>query len=104
MLWKKEDADVILLASTEQEIHATIKVRSSSFSWLISTIYANPRLAKRYMLLLTYASQAFLAYTRKPVYQDNHITIIMHTIKHESAPTTVALSAYPHYKVKSSHD
>ena len=36
--------------------------------------------------------------------QDNHTAMIMHTIQHEYAPTTIALSAYPYYKVKSSLD
>lgn len=46
MLWKKKEVEVILLASTEQEIHATIKVCSLNLSWLISTIYASPRLVE----------------------------------------------------------
>ena len=50
VLWKKEDAEVILLDSTEQEIHATVKVCSSNLTWLISTIYASPRLVERKML------------------------------------------------------
>ena len=36
--------------------------------------------------------------------QDNHTAMIVHTIFHEYAPTSIALSAYPHYKVKSNHD
>ena len=35
---------------------------------------------------------------------DNHTMIIMHTIWHEYAPATVALSAYSHHKVKSTHN
>lgn len=50
VLWKKEDAEAILLASTEQEIHATIKVCSSNLTWLIYAIYASLRLAERRML------------------------------------------------------
>ncbi|XP_050254456.1 uncharacterized protein LOC126700356 [Quercus robur] len=46
ILWKKEDVKVLLLLAAEQEIHASIKVSSSNFTWLISTIYASPRLAK----------------------------------------------------------
>lgn len=34
VLWKKEDTEVILLASMEQKIHATIKVLSLSLSGL----------------------------------------------------------------------
>ena len=50
-----------------------------------------------------------VAYTGKPISlsdmnQDNHTTMIVHTIQHEYAPTTVALSAYPYYKVKSSYN
>ena len=33
--------------------------------------------------------------------QDNHTAMIVHTILHEYAPTPIALSAYPYYKVKS---
>ena len=36
--------------------------------------------------------------------QDNHTAMIVHTIQHEYAPTTIALSTYPYYKVKSTHD
>lgn len=50
VLWKKEEAEVILLASTEQEIHATVKVRHFDLSWFISTIYAGPRLANKRIL------------------------------------------------------
>lgn len=42
--------EVLLLSATEQEIHASVKVRSSNFSWLISTIYASLRLAERQIL------------------------------------------------------
>ena len=42
--------EVTTLSSTEQEIHATVKVRSSNFSWLLSAIYASPRHAKRQVL------------------------------------------------------
>lgn len=47
MRWKKDEAEIELLASTEQEIHATVKVRSSGLSWFISAIYASPRLVER---------------------------------------------------------
>ena len=50
-----------------------------------------------------------VTYTGKPMSlgdmdQDNHTAVIMHTIQHEYAPTTVVLSSCPYYKVKSSHD
>lgn len=48
-LFWKEDVEVIVLSATEQEIHATIKVHNSDFSWIISPIYASPRLAERKM-------------------------------------------------------
>ena len=38
---------MFVLAATEQEIHATIKVCNSDFTWLISCIYASPHLAER---------------------------------------------------------
>ena len=44
---KKDEVDVFILSSTEQEIHATVKVRNSDLSWLISSIYASPRLVER---------------------------------------------------------
>lgn len=47
MRWKKDEAEIELLASTEQEIHATVKVHSSGLSWFISAIYASPRLVER---------------------------------------------------------
>ena len=50
VLWKKDDAEVTLLASTEQEIHATVKVCSSNLTWLIFAIYASPRLVERRIL------------------------------------------------------
>ena len=50
-----------------------------------------------------------VAYTGKSmslanIDQDNHTTMITHTIWHQYAPMTVALSAYPHHKVKSNHN
>ena len=35
---------------------------------------------------------------------DNHTAMIMHIIQYEYAPMAIALSTYPHYKVKSYHD
>ena len=42
--------EVILLSTTEQEIHAIVKVCSSNLSWLILAIYASLRIAKRKIL------------------------------------------------------
>ena len=50
VLWKTEYVEVPPLSSTEKEIHATVKVRSSDFTWLISAIYASPRLVERRIL------------------------------------------------------
>ena len=50
ILWKTDDVEVILLSTTEQEIHATVKVRSSNLFWLILAIYASPRIAERKIL------------------------------------------------------
>ena len=49
-LWKKKDVEIIVLSATEQEIHATVKVRDSDFSWILSPIYASPCLAERKIL------------------------------------------------------
>ena len=35
LLWNSDVVDVSILAATEQEIHAVIKVQSSNFSWLV---------------------------------------------------------------------
>ena len=50
LLWKKEEVDIFVLSSTEQEIHATVKVRDYDLTWLISPIYASPRIAERKIL------------------------------------------------------
>nr|XP_023913965.1 uncharacterized protein LOC112025518 [Quercus suber] len=50
LLWHPEVVDISKLASTEQEIHALVKVKSFNFSWLLSAIYASPRAFKRYCL------------------------------------------------------
>lgn len=47
ILWNKEDAKISLLASTKQEMHATIKICALNLSWLFSAIYASTRLAER---------------------------------------------------------
>ena len=43
LLWNSNLVTVSQMASTEQEIHAVVKVLSSNLSWLISAIYASPR-------------------------------------------------------------
>ena len=50
VLWKKEVAEVDLLAVTEQEIHATVKVCHSNLNWFISAIYASPHLVERWLV------------------------------------------------------
>ena len=50
LLWHSDLVQVDVLASTKQEIHALIWVRSQNFSWIISRIYASPRLVKRCLL------------------------------------------------------
>uniref|UniRef100_A0A2N9IZP5 C2H2-type domain-containing protein n=1 Tax=Fagus sylvatica TaxID=28930 RepID=A0A2N9IZP5_FAGSY len=50
ILWKTEAVEVGHLCSTEQEIHASIKVRGSNSLWLISAIYGSPRRSERRIL------------------------------------------------------
>uniref|UniRef100_A0A2N9ERH6 CCHC-type domain-containing protein n=1 Tax=Fagus sylvatica TaxID=28930 RepID=A0A2N9ERH6_FAGSY len=50
ILWKTEVVEVGHLCSTEQEIHASVKVRGSNSLWLISAIYASPRRSERRIL------------------------------------------------------
>lgn len=50
LLWKKEEAEISILSSTEQEIYATVKVRSSNLTWIILPVYASPRLTERKIL------------------------------------------------------
>ncbi|XP_023883345.1 uncharacterized protein LOC111995659 [Quercus suber] len=50
LLWSSNAVHVDILATTEQEIHAIIWVRSQSLNWLINAIYASLRLAERYIL------------------------------------------------------
>ena len=52
--------DVFVLSSTKQEIHATIKECSNNLSWLLSSIYASPRLVERRILWLNRAKVAQL--------------------------------------------
>ncbi|KAK7835125.1 hypothetical protein CFP56_023809 [Quercus suber] len=50
VLWNSDRVDVAHLASTEQEIHCTVKVRTSNVIWLLSAVYASPRSAERHIL------------------------------------------------------
>ena len=50
LLWRTNLVHVEVLAAIEQEIHAIIRVRSQSLSWIISAIYASPRFAERCLL------------------------------------------------------
>ncbi|KAL0017305.1 hypothetical protein SO802_004374 [Lithocarpus litseifolius] len=50
MLWNLERVDVTPLSSTEQEIHAVVKVPNSDYNWLFFAIYASPGSAKRDIL------------------------------------------------------
>ncbi|KAK7848986.1 putative mediator of rna polymerase ii transcription subunit 37c [Quercus suber] len=50
LLWRSDLVQVDVLSSTEQEIHALIRVRSQSLIWLISAIYASPRFEERCIL------------------------------------------------------
>ena len=50
LLWNYDFVDVSVLAATEQEIHAVIKVRSSTFAWFLSSIYASPRIMEQKIL------------------------------------------------------
>ncbi|XP_050248720.1 uncharacterized protein LOC126695973 [Quercus robur] len=50
LLWYSDRVEVELLASSEQEIHATVKVRTSNSKWLFSAVYASPRSVERHIL------------------------------------------------------
>ena len=50
VLWNSDRVNVAHLASTEQEIHFTVKVRISNVIWLFSIVYASPRCAERHIL------------------------------------------------------
>ena len=50
LLWNLDRVEVSFLASLEQEIHSTMKVRSSNFSWMFSVVYTSPRSAERHIL------------------------------------------------------
>ena len=50
VLWNSDRVDVGHLASTEQEIHFTVKVRISNVIWLFFVVYTSPRSAERHIL------------------------------------------------------
>ena len=50
LLWRSNLVQVEALATTEQEVHAIVRVRTQSFNWLISAIYASPRFEERCIL------------------------------------------------------
>lgn len=50
LLWNADQVEVSNLTSTEQEIHAIVKVNSSNLNWLFSAIYASPRFRERCLL------------------------------------------------------
>ena len=50
LLWNSDIVEVELLAKTEQEIHAEVKVRTSRLTWLFLAIYASPRSEERCIL------------------------------------------------------
>ena len=50
LLWYSDRVEVELLASSKQEIHATVKVRTSNSKWLFSAVYASPRSEERHIL------------------------------------------------------
>lgn len=49
-----------MLAATEQGIHATIKVCNSDLTWLITIVYASPRLVERKLLWSNLSQVALL--------------------------------------------
>ena len=50
LLWVTDAVDITILSSTEQEIHASVKVCQSSLSWIISAVYASPRFREHHLL------------------------------------------------------
>ena len=50
LLWRTDLVQVDVLTALEQKIHAIIRVRSQTLSWIMSAIYASPRFAERCML------------------------------------------------------
>ena len=50
LLWRSDLVQVEAQATTEQEVHAIVRVRSQTFNWLIRAIYASPRFEERCVL------------------------------------------------------
>ena len=50
LLWDSSQVEVTKLATTKQEIHAVVTPTCSNSTWLLSTIYASPRFAKRCLI------------------------------------------------------
>ena len=47
LLWTEKEVHVEVVNKSKQEIHAIIKVFPNLLDWLLSGIYANPKLANR---------------------------------------------------------
>ena len=50
LLWNSDRVTVMQLASMEQEIHVEVKVLPSNLSWILSVVYASPRIVERQVL------------------------------------------------------
>ena len=50
ILWDSDRVEVTPLLSTEQEIHAVVKVQNSNSSWMFTAVYASPRTTERNIL------------------------------------------------------
>ncbi|XP_065619003.1 uncharacterized protein LOC136063048 [Quercus suber] len=50
VMWNLDKVEVTQMANIEQEIHVSIEVRSSDFSWVLFAVYASPRLEERTIL------------------------------------------------------
>lgn len=50
LLWDSSQVNISELSTTEQEIHAMVTPNCSNSAWLLSAVYASPRLAKRRLL------------------------------------------------------
>ena len=82
---------------------------SARFRVYVYGMYRHACTMKRQKTYKVSSKLMHVAYMGKPMSlsdmdHDNHTLIIVHTIQHEYAPTTIALSTCLHYKVKSSHD